>query len=37
VNGAARMPVALSFAALAGFCGMLFLVSLRNIRKKWIS
>jgi len=37
VNGAARMPVVLSFAALAGFCGMLFLVSLRNIRKKWIA
>ena len=36
VNGAARMPVILSFAALAGFCAVLFLVSLRNIRKRWI-
>jgi ABC-2 type transport system permease protein len=36
VNGAARMPVILSFAALAGFCAILFLVSLRNIRKRWI-
>ena len=36
VNGAARMPAILSFAALAGFCAILFLVSLRNIRKRWI-
>ncbi len=36
VNRAARMPVMLSFAGLAGFCVVLFLVSLRNIRKKWI-
>jgi len=36
VNGAARMPVILSFVALAGFCAILFLVSLRNIRKRWI-
>jgi ABC-2 type transport system permease protein len=36
VNRAARMPVLLSFAALAGFCAVLFLVSLRNIRKRWI-
>jgi len=36
VSGAARMPVILSFAALAGFCAILFLVSLRNIRKRWI-
>jgi len=36
VNGAARMPAILSFAALAGFCAVLFLVSLRNIRKRWI-
>jgi len=36
VNGAARMPVILSFAALAGFCAVLFLVSLRNIRKRGI-
>ena len=36
VNHSARMPVILSFAALAGFCAVLFLVSLRNIRKRWI-
>ncbi len=36
VNRAARMPVMLSFAALAGFCVVLFLVSLRNIRNRWI-
>ena len=36
VNGVARMPVIVSFFALAGFCAILFLVSLRNIRKRWI-
>jgi len=36
VNGTARLPVALSLAALAGFCVLLFLVSLRNVRRKWI-
>ena len=36
VNRAARMPTVLSFAALAGFCVVLFFVSLRNIRKRWI-
>jgi len=36
VNGTAQMPVVLSFVALAGFCAVLFLVSLRNIRKRWI-
>ena len=37
VNGTARLPVALSLAALAGFCVLLFLVSLRNVRRKWIA
>lgn len=37
VSGAARMPAALNFAALAGFCLILFVLSLRNIRKRWIS
>jgi ABC-2 type transport system permease protein len=36
VNHTARMPVMLSFAALAGFCLVLFFVSLRNIHKRWI-
>jgi ABC-2 type transport system permease protein len=36
VNRTGRMPVILSLAALAGFCAVLFLVSLRNIRKRWI-
>jgi ABC-2 type transport system permease protein len=36
VNQAARMPVILSFAVLVGFCVVLFLVSLRNIRNRWI-
>jgi hypothetical protein len=30
------MPVALDMAALAGFCVVLFLFSLRDIRRKWI-
>jgi ABC-2 type transport system permease protein len=36
VNRTAQMPVALDLAALAGFCAVLFLLSLRNIQKKWI-
>jgi ABC-2 type transport system permease protein len=36
VNRAARMPVALDLVILAAFCAALFLVSLRNIRRKWI-
>jgi ABC-2 type transport system permease protein len=36
VNGAARMPAVLSFGMLAGFCAILFVLSLRNIRKRWI-
>lgn len=36
VNRTPQMPVALDLAVLAGFCAVLFLLSLRNIRKKWI-
>jgi ABC-2 type transport system permease protein len=36
VNQTAHMSVALDLTALAGFCAVLFLASLRNIRKKWI-
>jgi len=36
VNRTAQMPAALDLAALGGFCGILFLFSLRNIRRKWI-
>ncbi|MFO7729151.1 MAG: hypothetical protein R6V86_00150 [Spirochaetia bacterium] len=36
VSGAGTMPTALNFAALTAFCLLLFAVSLRNIRRKWI-
>ncbi len=36
VNGMGSLPVAISFAALLVFCGVLFLISLRNVRKRWI-
>jgi ABC-2 type transport system permease protein len=36
VNRDSQMPVWLDLAALAGFCALLFLLSLRNIRRKWI-
>jgi len=36
VNQTAQMSVALDLVALVGFCGMLFLLSLRNIQGKWI-
>ncbi len=36
VNQSARMPLALSLAVLLVFCFLLFLLSLRNIRAKWI-
>jgi len=32
-----RMPLALDFGLLAAFCAVLFAVSLRNIRRKWIA
>jgi ABC-2 type transport system permease protein len=31
-----QMPLALDFGLLAAFCAVLFAVSLRNIRRKWI-
>ena len=36
VRQAGRMPLTLDFALLAGFCVLLFGVSLRNIKRKWI-
>ncbi len=36
VGGPARLPLALDFAALVFFGLVLFLASLRNIRRKWI-
>ena len=36
VNRTAQMPVGLNLLVLAGFCAALFLVSLRNIQRKWI-
>jgi len=37
VNRTGTLPVALSFAALLAFCGALFLISLQNVRGRWIS
>ena len=34
---AGRMAVAVDFGVLAGFCGLLFVLSLRNVRRKWIA
>ena len=36
VGDAAHMPAALNFALLAAFCVVLFALSLRNVRRKWI-
>jgi len=36
VRQAGRMPLALDFALLAAFCALLFGISLRNIKRKWI-
>jgi ABC-2 type transport system permease protein len=33
---AGRMPPGLDFGLLAAFCGLLFLASLKNIRRRWI-
>ena len=33
---AAQLPVALNLPTLAAFCTVLFLMSLRNIKHKWI-
>ena len=37
VNQTAQRPALLNLAILAGFCAALFLVSLHNIRRKWIA
>jgi ABC-2 type transport system permease protein len=37
IRGAGRMPPALDFGLLAAFCVVLFVISLRNIRRKWIA
>jgi ABC-2 type transport system permease protein len=36
INQAGRLPLLLNFVLLIIFCAVLFLVSLRNIRRKWI-
>ena len=36
IHRPSHKPLALDFGLLAGFCALLFGVSLRNIRKKWI-
>jgi len=36
VSGGNVLPPAVNFAMLAVFCSALFLVSLRNVRKRWI-
>jgi ABC-2 type transport system permease protein len=36
INGSNVLPLWLNFSAIAGFCFLLFYVSLRNIHKKWI-
>ena len=30
------LPLWLNFAAIAGFCVILFYISLRNIHKRWL-
>jgi ABC-2 type transport system permease protein len=36
MHGAHTLPLALDFAVIASFCIALFLVSVRNIHRKWI-
>ncbi len=36
IHGGNMLPVWVDFCALAGFCAVLFYVSLRNIHKRWI-
>jgi len=36
-TGANIMPLGLNFLVLAGFCAVLFYISLRNINRKWIT
>jgi len=37
MHGAHALPLGLDFAALGAFCAVLFLASVRNIHKRWIS
>jgi ABC-2 type transport system permease protein len=37
IRQASHMPLTLDFALLAAFCAILFAVSLRNIRRKWMA
>jgi len=37
VNRTGHLSLALDFALLAAFCGLLFTVSLRNVRRKWVA
>ena len=37
IRRAGRMPLMLDFGLLVVFCGLLFGMSLRNIRRKWIA
>ena len=37
INRSAQMAVALDLAALAGFCAVLFVLSLRSVRRRWIA
>lgn len=36
VNGKSSMPLGLDFCVIAGFCVVLFAISLRNIHRRWI-
>ncbi len=36
VNRTAQMPAAMNLGILTAFCAVLFFISLRNIRKRWI-
>jgi ABC-2 type transport system permease protein len=36
ISGQHMLPIILDFSALIGFCAVLFLISLRNIHKRWI-
>ena len=37
VNESGALPIAMSFGALLAFCAALFLVSLHNVRRRWIA
>ena len=36
IHGKSMLPLGLDFAIIAGFCMVLFYISLRNIHRKWI-